>query len=726
MTDFEKATITVDGDNIAFGVPFSKVDVKNRTVEGFATLDNIDKSDEIVDADASVEAFDSWIGNVREMHHPSAVGKAVQIETREMTVDDGKSYRGVWVKTKISKGAEDAWEKIKDGTYSGYSIGGKVLERRPEIVKSDGDDRYAKRHVSRITKYHLGELSVVDNPMNQLALFDAIGKGDFHNSLIKSDDGSLSPGELIVEQKGLFYCEPCDIGKTTTLDTAECATCENSMVKIGEVAEAPEVEDFRKMVDSHMQKNAIRNETRVEYEYSDASGDVRSDSYVETAASTDAAEMYAYADENENDSKLGSLGKPVVNVSITYDNSPNAHLTSGPEGSPQTAKADEAEVALSAQKAEGQETTYLQAGEYVIPREKLEQIGKDVLESLKSGTKSTGNDKKRLWKQDEDVKFVNSLLHFEKNMFKAEDAAVLKAAIVIYNQPGQRASFEYSMSDWNVLGKSLAERATAVFESEHTFSKGYLVGSVIDETKEAAEIIINLQKNDVDGNNDVVSVLQRLFSTLSKGESDTKGGETNTLDPKDFVTKVLEVLTTATREIEETAKAWNVQALNNEDASGSAVGGGQTGGVGAEGASGSLSADDVTVADETGLNATDGGPEKVTPNAIPVDATGADPGTTVDAGPDKVLPHADLPATAPVPTAKAEGAEETAVEEAEEDAFTKATETIVNKLEEFSTRLNSLENSGGVKKSADVDSADELKKSSDSVWGGAFYSGELN
>ena len=166
--------VAEDGEHIAFGVPFSKIDIKDRTVEGFATLDNVDKAFDIVDFKASEEAFADWIGNIREMHGTKAVGKAIQIESKVLE-KDGKKYNGIWVKSRISKGAQDTWEKILDGTLSGYSIGGKILERKPEVVKNEG--KFSQARVNRITKYMLAELSVVDNPMNPLALFDGVAKG---------------------------------------------------------------------------------------------------------------------------------------------------------------------------------------------------------------------------------------------------------------------------------------------------------------------------------------------------------------------------------------------------------------------------------------------------------------------------------------------------------------------------------------------------------------------
>lgn len=169
------------------GASLLKIDVKNRIIEGFATLNNIDESADIVEADASVAAFNEWFGNIREMHQKIAVGKA--IDWRPDTYvdpDTGEDFEGVWVRAKISKGAEDTWQKVLDGTLSGFSIGGATQEKIRDLVKTaDG----INRQVWRITKYKLTELSLVDSPCNRLATI----------SLIKSVDGIPQVEETVAD-----------------------------------------------------------------------------------------------------------------------------------------------------------------------------------------------------------------------------------------------------------------------------------------------------------------------------------------------------------------------------------------------------------------------------------------------------------------------------------------------------------------------------------------------
>jgi hypothetical protein len=202
---------------------------------------------------------------------------------------------------------------------------------------------------------------------------------------------------------------------------------------------------------------------------------------------------------------------------------------------------------------------------------------------------------------------------------------------------------------------------------------------------------------------------------MHEDSSEETGGENLTLELNEALEKVLDIFDVAKKEAEEVLKAFTVQPLNNEEAQDMTVGGSDPGdaGVGTSDANdggSSMSGAEVTVAEPTAMATADAGPDKVVPDAIATDGTGADPGTN-DYQPSNVLPHADL----------ASKAEET------EDLKKAITELLDTKLDGVMQRIDKLENSGGEKKSAEV-SNDEMKKSDEtgptSVWGGAFYSGE--
>ena len=168
-----KAHWNTDGDNVRLSMPLTKVDKERRIVTGFASLDNLDKQDDIVTAEASLDAFKRFRGNIREMHQPSAVGKMVSFkQDKYFDPETKKFYNGVLVSAYISKGAQDAWEKVLDNTYTGFSIGGRMNKW------DDAYDEKADKTIRIIKEYDLVELSLVDSPANQFANIVSVEKVD--------------------------------------------------------------------------------------------------------------------------------------------------------------------------------------------------------------------------------------------------------------------------------------------------------------------------------------------------------------------------------------------------------------------------------------------------------------------------------------------------------------------------------------------------------------------
>ena len=180
-----KAHWVTSGDSVRLSMPLTKIDKTRRIVSGFASLDNIDKQDDIVTSEASMDAFAKFRGNIREMHQPSAVGKMVSFkEDKYFDTDTKKFYKGVFVSAYISKGANDAWEKVLDGTYTGFSIGGRMNKW------DDAYDEKADKTIRVIKEYDLIELSLVDSPANEFANIVSIEKVDGVN-IVKGDETVL-------------------------------------------------------------------------------------------------------------------------------------------------------------------------------------------------------------------------------------------------------------------------------------------------------------------------------------------------------------------------------------------------------------------------------------------------------------------------------------------------------------------------------------------------------
>jgi len=218
--EISKANFSTTGSRIDISVPFSKVDVSARTVSGFATLDNVDKQGDLVLSSASTSAFEKFRGNLREMHQSLAVGKVLSFTQEEFyDPETAKMYSGVYVTAYVSTGAQDTWEKVLDGTLSGFSIGGAIDDSEnfydPELEKN----------IRIIKGYSLVELSLVDSPANQLANVFAITKLD-------SGEMTISGMATTVKTSNVFWCSDDQIAKSSEEESAAC-TCGKSMENIG-------------------------------------------------------------------------------------------------------------------------------------------------------------------------------------------------------------------------------------------------------------------------------------------------------------------------------------------------------------------------------------------------------------------------------------------------------------------------------------------------------------
>jgi hypothetical protein len=230
-----------DGKDVHLIMPFAKVDQEHRTVSGFASLNNIDKSDDIVTAQASSEAFTTFRGNIREMHQPIAAGRMISFSQEPYyDANSGETFQGIYVTVYVSKGAQDTWEKVIDGTLSGFSIGGHILEEHSEYVPE------VNKVIRFITKLSLFELSLVDNPANQFANVLSVSKVD---------------GELIIkgmaaeaETQNVFWCEEDGAARASSEDSVDCVQCSKTMDNIGWIESTGETADLKKFVDDWTQK----------------------------------------------------------------------------------------------------------------------------------------------------------------------------------------------------------------------------------------------------------------------------------------------------------------------------------------------------------------------------------------------------------------------------------------------------------------------------------------
>lgn len=215
--EIKKAQWTSEGDNFTVTMPMSKIDEENRLVSGWASLDNVDLQGDIVTAEASQKAFARFRGNIREMHQPIAVGRMVSYKPDTWyNPADETFYNGIYVTARISKGAEDTWQKVLDGTLSAFSIKGPIIESEPVFPKATDGNTPKGATLRRVLDYDLEELSLVDSGGNQYANVVSIMKVNGHNEL----SGTITE----TNSENVFYCDNGHeaVAKTSTEDSVEC------------------------------------------------------------------------------------------------------------------------------------------------------------------------------------------------------------------------------------------------------------------------------------------------------------------------------------------------------------------------------------------------------------------------------------------------------------------------------------------------------------------------
>jgi Putative phage serine protease XkdF len=179
-------------------LPITKADAKQRMVYGVAVSEIADRSGEIFDYATSKPEFEKWsldarkmsgdksYGNVRGMH-----GKVVAGKLTDIGFDD--KNKAIEIAAKIID--KEEWQKVEEGVYTGFSIGGQYLKR--------WDDGELKRYTARPT-----EISLVDVPCVPTATFTMIkldGSRDLLNFRSSpSRDDLLRQAALEAEARRIF------------------------------------------------------------------------------------------------------------------------------------------------------------------------------------------------------------------------------------------------------------------------------------------------------------------------------------------------------------------------------------------------------------------------------------------------------------------------------------------------------------------------------------------
>jgi hypothetical protein len=395
-----KAQWDADGDNLRLSMPFSKVDKERRIVSGFATLDNVDRQNDIVTTDASVKAFEKFRGNIREMHGPTAVGKMIGFrEEKFFDPETKKFYSGVYVSVYVSKGAQNTWEKVLDGTLSGFSIGGRM---------NKWDDAYDEKMdapIRIIKEYDLTELSLVDSPANQFANV---------MSIEKVDGIDVVKGESIdTELENVFWDDESGIVKVSSEETQVSPITGLIMKNIGfvEKNDDEKSEMIKFLVDSAKGINTSKITKEVSPMTDNTEAEV-----VEEITVADAAEV---APEADTETELQEYGEVLKAEDMDED---DVNGDSDPEEEMKTEKSDDMEKEEEEDKSYDEKSDSIESDAVGIEEVSKSEGVTDAVAELQSNITSAFSDLSAVVKSlsDEIAELKKSVGHANAKLVDAE------------------------------------------------------------------------------------------------------------------------------------------------------------------------------------------------------------------------------------------------------------------------------------------------------------------
>ena len=171
--------------------PFTILKSNNLVIGGYASIEMVDKQNDLITLDALQEAVEKYMKvtkfrNVMTNHSNVQVGEVIP-SYRDKT---GKLYKtevddvGFFVVIKMREDIEKAKEvgrEIRDGSLRSFSIGGQALEKRKKNHKEYGE-------YNEISKLELHEVTICEKGINPEAKFDILKmeKGDKMDAISKA------------------------------------------------------------------------------------------------------------------------------------------------------------------------------------------------------------------------------------------------------------------------------------------------------------------------------------------------------------------------------------------------------------------------------------------------------------------------------------------------------------------------------------------------------------
>ena len=180
--------------------PFSILKSDDLVIGGYASIEMVDKQNDLITLDALNEAVGKYMKitkfrNVMTNHSNVQVGEVIP-QYRDKSgklwkteVDDVGFFVVIKMREDIEK-AKEVGREIRDGTLRSFSIGGQALEKRKKAHEEYGD-------YNEISKLELHEVTICEKGINPEAKFDILKMEKEGNEMSEIEKALNALNELL-------------------------------------------------------------------------------------------------------------------------------------------------------------------------------------------------------------------------------------------------------------------------------------------------------------------------------------------------------------------------------------------------------------------------------------------------------------------------------------------------------------------------------------------------
>ena len=180
--------------------PFSILKSDDLVIGGYASIEMVDKQNDLITLDALNEAVGKYMKitkfrNVMTNHSNVQVGEVIP-QYRDKSgklwkteVDDVGFFVVIKMREDIEK-AKEVGREIRDGTLRSFSIGGQALEKRKKDHEEYGD-------YNEISKLELHEVTICEKGINPEAKFDILKMEKEGNEMSEIEKALNALNELL-------------------------------------------------------------------------------------------------------------------------------------------------------------------------------------------------------------------------------------------------------------------------------------------------------------------------------------------------------------------------------------------------------------------------------------------------------------------------------------------------------------------------------------------------